>query len=69
MNCPRAGYWLGCKFEPRYDKSEPRWEGNFTYTGFSGAERLDQLRQITYVRDVCVRCGSTIERKAEERAK
>lgn len=61
-DCPRLGKWFGCRFQPRFDKSEPKIDHSFQYTGSAGAERLEQFRQVTYVRDVCVRCGKTIER-------
>lgn len=62
--CPRAGKWFGgCKFSPRYDKSEPpNWAGN--YRGAVGplVEIIEAAKAATYVRDVCVRCGKSIER-------
>mgnify|MGYP001618447839 FL=1 len=62
-DCPRLGRLIGgCKFEARYDKSEPKINGNFTYHGMQGSARLEQLRQLTYVRDVCIRCGRTVNR-------
>ena len=60
-DCPRAGEWHGCKFEPRYDIGPP--------AGHFKTESADNLPAViaackpkTYVRDVCVRCGRTIER-------
>jgi len=59
-NCPRQGKWFGCKFVPRFDLS-PADLGEFeSIRGNFNA--LEMLRKKTYVRDVCVRCGKTIER-------
>jgi hypothetical protein len=62
MTCPREGKFIGgCKFEPRYDLGEPDLS-EFTKLTAS-PEALNALRTKTYVKDVCVRCGKTIERK------
>src|SRR5260221_14062069 len=64
-SCPRFGKFVGgCLFEARYDKGEPKLTHDFSYTGSSGAARLEQFRQSTYIRDICVRCGKAIERAA-----
>ncbi len=53
------------KFEARYDKSEAKipWDRLESFSG--SAPVLDRMRSVTYVRDVCVRCGETIERESE----
>ena len=59
--CPRNGWLAGtCKFEPRYDISEPLLPANTTK--ISDPEMAETFKRKTYVRDVCVRCGRTIER-------
>jgi len=63
-DCPYAGRtWphVRCKFEPRYDLASP------DFSQFASIDRMpssfvEQLRKKTYVRDVCVTCGKTIER-------
>lgn len=56
---------FGHKFEARYDEEPPKMD-------FSGGRSADWERLIramtkrTYVRDVCVRCGMTIERGEEK---
>lgn len=60
--CPRRDRWIrGCRFEPRYD------EGESTMGGKGSAGRVLELVEAskpkTYVRDVCVTCGRTIERE------
>lgn len=62
MDCPRFNKWIrGCKFEARYDEGAPAVNDA---TGFSdGVVRVIRAsKSVTYVRDVCVRCGRTIER-------
>lgn len=60
VECPRAGRWFGgCKWEGRYDTHFPnRPIRNVT------VRALSRLKERTYVRDACVRCGKTMERKA-----
>jgi hypothetical protein len=59
--CPNS--WFGShRFEPRYDK-EP---SNAMGVGSIKARDMEMLDAMvtkkTYVRDICVRCGKTIER-------
>lgn len=62
--CPRFGKLFGgCRFEPRYDTSPtitdiPAFEG--TVQGMR--MMLQETKSITYVCDVCVRCGKTVTR-------
>lgn len=62
-NCPRSGKWVrSCYFEPRYDLS-PAQLPDSTGRGVTAVGPvLERFRQKTYVRDVCIRCGATIER-------
>lgn len=64
-DCPRAGRWFGgCNFEGRYDSTPTG--GNKTLEARGAAEIAAFFHGITeriYVRDVCTRCGRTIERK------
>lgn len=59
--CPNA--WFGAhRFEPRYDeRPNPDYVAG-DYSGPAGGFRK-LLVLNTYVRDVCVKCGKTAERK------
>ena len=66
VDCPHQGRWFGgCRFEARYDRVgrcerfDGALEGRGVVTGYFEARRPRK----TYVRDVCVRCGQTIERQ------
>lgn len=50
-----------CKFEPRYDLSAAKLPG-YGEVKTHDKSFLEAFRDKTYVRDVCVRCGRTIER-------
>ena len=63
-DCPRAGRWFGgCKWEARFDEVPNEGEMSFSPQSCS-----DQIRAMlyhrVYVRDICVRCGETKERRA-----
>jgi len=64
--CPR--FWKligGCHFEARYDLSAARqFEGSVESSASAILSAMDRMRAKTYVRDVCTRCGKTIERGA-----
>lgn len=68
--CAGSPWWSrGHRFEPRYDKrlkanSRDDWFWTTTTTtGPISAEMIEAAKDsITYVHDVCVRCGMTIER-------
>lgn len=62
--CPRTGQWIGgCKFEGRYDQVIPK--GFIRHmTEFEGS--VKSLTVPVYVRDICVRCGRTVERGDRE---
>lgn len=75
--CPRFSKWFGgCKFEARYDEKKQRrqlgmasdWPEWFSETLTVNGKRVEATPRstptdsITYVRDVCVRCGKSIER-------
>lgn len=60
IDCPRVGKWIGgCNFEARHDKIPVKTEDSFWIIG---TDRLNALAKRIYVRDVCTRCGKTIER-------
>ncbi len=61
ISCPNS--WFGShRFEPRYDEQpNPNYEGG-DYSGPVGGYRKLLVINI-YVRDVCVKCGKTVERK------
>lgn len=59
--CPRANKRLfRCKWEGRYDT---RFPPNLESMKGGGASHIEALKERIYVRDICVRCGRTIERK------
>lgn len=60
-DCPRFGRLIGgCKFEGRYDTGPASL--SFDYRGQRLAELVEATKPQTYVRDVCRRCGRTVER-------
>lgn len=62
-HCDRFGkLFRGCRFEPRYDMSPADLTG-FTELRHATETFMNTLRTTTYVRDVCVTCGKTIERE------
>jgi hypothetical protein len=74
QTCPRAGKLFGgCKFEARYDEPEPSTDvfARCFGTVFIETMDADQIKAMRssmrrYVRDICVRCGRTIERDSEK---
>jgi hypothetical protein len=60
-DCPRFGKWFGCRFEARYDLGPPDLTAYKTVSAMSRGA-LEMHRRQTYVCDICVRCGATIER-------
>lgn len=64
IDCPRQGRLIGgCKFEGRYDRgaadvSKLQPTIQILYAG----EVLNNLRTLTYVHDICIRCGATVKR-------
>lgn len=63
--CPRFGKLFGgCKFEGRYDLSAPA-QVIEEFKGSSAAMVgiIEATKSKTYVRDVCVSCGKTVERQ------
>ena len=59
--CPRFGKWFGCKFEPRYDKGIPDL-AQFTNVERITGDALEAFRPVTYIHDICIRCGKTVLR-------
>lgn len=59
--CPRAGKLFGCRFSPRYDQVGPLKYTSVESVTNAGMEAMKA--RTTYVRDVCERCGRTIERQ------
>jgi hypothetical protein len=58
--------WFGShQFEPRYDK-EPSNAMSLGSIKARDVEMLDAMvTKRTYVRDICVRCGNTVERATQ----
>lgn len=62
-DCPRAGKWIGgCNFEARHDRI-PTVNGEEALWLFT--DKLNAMQKRIYVRDVCTRCGKTIERSKQ----
>lgn len=59
--CPH-GWWGSHKFEPRYDLG-PADMSAFKSFQARNASYMEPLRKKTYVRDICTKCGKTIERE------
>jgi len=57
--CPN-GLFGSHKFEPRYDLGPADLSAFVEFKGTPSA--LESMRKKTYIRDVCVKCGKTIER-------
>lgn len=63
--CPRRGKWIaGCRFEPRFDTGAPTTTRITNSSSDDAATIIESSKPRTYVRDVCVTCGRTIERTA-----
>jgi hypothetical protein len=63
-DCQRAGRLIGgCNFEARYDRIPPTPKEAAMY--ILTTPRCEILTRRIYVRDVCTRCGKTIERGAK----
>lgn len=61
--CPRRDRWIrGCRFEPRYDIGKTSCDLNLEGNGRMVQKVIEATKPVTYVRDVCVTCGRTIER-------
>ena len=73
--CARFGKWIGgCRFEPRFDTkntgsvfesvfgSDATWKTVSVGDGKFMREPVVPKSTKTYVRDVCTRCGRTVER-------
>ena len=65
-DCLRFGkFWNGCRYEARYDIGKPTWvPEEVSGTAAGVAVVMESSRPKTYVRDVCIRCGRTVERKS-----
>lgn len=67
VSCPRAGKWIrGCRFEGRWEYGAARvlTHSELTNTLFGDTPNaLRAVRAATYVRDVCVTCGRTVEKQ------
>lgn len=62
---PKCTSWLGHKFEARYSNTNPallKLVERMTRVSLEPYAML-KMREETYERDVCVRCGETVEKK------
>lgn len=63
VECPRRGkLFRGCRFEGRYDSRPGMNIHHHAWDDPIGLLRNSRIS--TYVRDVCVTCGRTIERSS-----
>lgn len=62
--CKRSSRLFGgCKFSPRFDLSAATaWPKDFIGSEACLESLVEKSRRSTYVRDVCERCGRTVER-------
>lgn len=63
--CPN-GLFGSHKFEARYDLSAADLSPFQSIHGLFAARFAQAMRSKTYVRDVCVKCGRTIERETSK---
>ena len=63
--CPN-GLFGSHKFEARYDLGPADLSMFETISGTAAVLFAEKMRSKTYVRDVCVKCGRTIEREASK---
>lgn len=62
-HCARIGrVFGGCRFEARYDYGAPTILKTAAPIVDSVCDQIEASKPRTYVRDVCVSCGKTIER-------
>lgn len=69
--CERVGKWFGCQFQARYNYGAPVVAAiqampalqSFILT-LTDVRALETLRSRTYIRDICIRCGKTVERSS-----
>lgn len=63
--CARVGKWIGgCRFEARYDTGGPTIKPSILKElvwSDDKAEAVDRSRSVTYIHDICVRCGKIVE--------
>ena len=52
-----------CRFEARYDRGAPAVPGMNVSDPSAVPAIVESFKSQTYVRDVCIRCGRTIERQ------
>jgi hypothetical protein len=67
MTLPKCTHRLGHKFEGRYSVRPGKMPSSeeLFWTGYSTSTQLIKAAVVkTYERDVCVRCGHVIEKKA-----
>ena len=62
MNDKKCTSWLGHKFEARYQKSAAKTPSIGEARG-NIVEILEAFRDVTYVHDICVRCGEIVRRE------
>lgn len=62
---PKCTSWLGHKFKARYSTGPANPNAYDGYQGDAVAliELAKTSQTVTYERDICVRCGITVEKK------
>jgi hypothetical protein len=55
--------WFGHKFESRYSSEPSRALAGLSAENVSSEDMVNLLTKKTYERDICVRCGATVEKK------
>jgi hypothetical protein len=59
----KATWFRACKFHGRFDYQGPKVPEKLEVRSQPMADVLAAMGTTTYVRDVCERCGKTIERQ------
>lgn len=62
---PKCTSWLGHRFEGRYSSEPLQYDGDrkIDVQGVHAIEAIQRINStVTYERDICVRCGATIEK-------
>lgn len=53
--------WLGHKFEARFSRELPT---TMTRLKMDYSSDIELLKNVIYERDICIRCGATVEKNA-----
>ncbi len=66
MSQCKANWFRACKFRPRYDEGAGSLPDADSYMNYNAVQLIEASKTKIYVRDVCERCGKTIENSNRE---